>query len=90
MLVKGVSKRVIVVRSPDIRYFEQAIFFVKDDAMNQKGISAQRVLEEACRVADGYIRQNSKKLIHRIPAPAFFAMGAALTAVIWLISALVL
>ncbi len=88
-MVKGVSKRVIVVRSPDIRYFEQAIFFVKDDAMKQSGVSAQRVLEEACRVADGYIRANSKKLIHRIPAPAFFALGAALTAALWIVSVLV-
>ncbi len=89
-MVKGVSKRVIVVRSPDIRYFEQAVFFVKDDAMGQKGISPQRVLEEACRVADGYVRANSQKLIHRIPAPAYFAMGAGATAAVWLVTALVL
>ena len=89
-MVKGVSKRVIVVRSPDIRFFDQAVFFVKDDAMGQSGVSAQRVLEEACRVADGYVRANSKKIIHRIPAPAYFAMGAAVTALLWIITVAVL
>ena len=31
-MVKGVSRRVIVVKSPDPRLFEEAIFIVKKDA----------------------------------------------------------
>lgn len=57
-MVKGVTKRVVVVRCPDAKYFDQAIFMVRDDTMHQEGRSPEQVLEEACRVADSYIRQN--------------------------------
>lgn len=86
-MVKGVSRRVIMVPSPDTRFFEQAIFIVKDDAFGQKGVSPQRVLEEACRVADGYARANSRlgKLGRKIPKAAFFFLGSAITGLIWLL-----
>ena len=57
-MVKGVTKRVVVVRCPDTKYFDQAIFMVRDDTLEEDGRSPEQVLEEACRVADGYIRQN--------------------------------
>lgn len=88
-MVKGVSRRVIVVPSPDTRFFEQAIFIMKDEA--QKGVSPQRVLEEACRVADGYARSNSRvgRLGQKIPKAAFFFLGCAITALFWLLSLLI-
>ncbi len=58
-MVKGVTKRVVVVRCPDTKYFDQAIFMVREDAMD--GRSPEHVLEEACRVADSYIRENVEK-----------------------------
>ena len=36
-MVKGTSRRVIVVDSPDTELFEQAIFIVRNDAMNRNG-----------------------------------------------------
>ena len=39
-MVQGVSRQVIVVKSPDPRFFEQAIFIVKEDAFG-KGASAE-------------------------------------------------
>ena len=53
-LVKGVSRQVIVVKAPDPRFFEQAIFILKEDAFG-RGVTADDVLQEARRVADGYI-----------------------------------
>ena len=50
-MVKGTSRRVIVVDSPDTELFEQAIFIVRNDAMNRNGVTAQRLVDEACRVA---------------------------------------
>ena len=35
-LVKGISRRVIVVDSPDPKLFEQAIFIVKNDVFSQE------------------------------------------------------
>ena len=39
-MVKGTSRRVIVVDSPDTELFEQAIFIVRNDAMNRNGVTA--------------------------------------------------
>ncbi len=85
-MVKGVQKRVVVVRCPDTKYFDQAIFMVRDDSPMLEGRSPEQVLEEACRVADSYIRQNVEPR-HRhwkllaFGAAAVILLGAAL---IWL------
>lgn len=60
-MVKGVTRRVIVVRQPDPRLFEQAIFIVKEDALGRDGVSADMVLAEARRVAGGYVRRRSPR-----------------------------
>ena len=38
-MVKGISRRVIVVKSPDPRLFEEAIFIVKEEAFQRGGVS---------------------------------------------------
>lgn len=53
-MVKGTSRRVIVVDSPDPNLFEQAIFIVKNDVFTREGVTQQQVLGEACRIARGY------------------------------------
>ena len=39
-MVKGISRRVVVVDSPDRRFFEQAIFIVRNDAAGE-GVTAR-------------------------------------------------
>ena len=34
-MVKGISRRVVVLDSPDQRFFEQAIFIVRNDAAGE-------------------------------------------------------
>ena len=46
-MVKGNSRQVIVVKSPDPRLFEQAIFLLKEDAVENGGVSPRELLEEA-------------------------------------------
>lgn len=58
-MVKGVTKRVVVVRCPDTRFFDQAIFMVREDAI--AGMDPEAVLKEACWAANGYIRQNAER-----------------------------
>ncbi|MPM85346.1 hypothetical protein SDC9_132424 [bioreactor metagenome] len=59
-MVKGVSKNVLVVKSPELKLFDQAIFFLREDALGgETGVSAEQVLQEARRVADGYVKRNS-------------------------------
>lgn len=80
-MVKGVSRRVIVVRSPDPRFFEQAIFLMKEDALNADGVTADQVVAEARQVAAGYMRRNTESGYHEHSLPeslpwwAWFALG---------------
>ena len=88
-MVQGVSRQVIVVKSPDPRFFEQAIFIVKEDAFG-KGASAEAVLQEARRAAEGYLRRTSgwKRLCRRIPAPVYAAGGALGATLCWVLALL--
>ena len=45
-MVKGISKQVIVVHNPDKDLFEQAIFILKDGAV-ERGITEEMLLKEA-------------------------------------------
>ena len=53
-MVKGISRRVVVLDSPDQRFFEQAIFIVRNDAAGE-GITSRELVEEARRVAHSYV-----------------------------------
>ena len=56
-VVKGTSKRVVVVKSPDSRIFEQAIFIVREDFLKGRGGERQSdIIREAQQVADRYIK----------------------------------
>lgn len=84
-MVKGISRRVIVVRSPDPRFFEQAVFFLREDALHQDGVTADQVVSEAKRVAAGYLKRN-KPTQHRkgIPSGAkWCAFGVAAASLVW-------
>ena len=53
-VVKGTSKRVVVIKSPDPKVFEQAFFIIREDYLTRKG--QPNALKEAQQVADDYIR----------------------------------
>ena len=36
-MVKGITRQVILVKSPDPRLFEEAIFIVKEEALAREG-----------------------------------------------------
>lgn len=91
-VVKGTTKRVIVVKSPDPKIFEQAIFIVKEDYLGKEGANPSDVLKEARRVADDYIRgsvSSAGNLFSRLPPPVFAAMGAGCAGIVWLVLRLV-
>ena len=57
-MVKGISRRVILVKSPDPRLFEEAIFIVREEALSG-GVNADQVLQGAQKVARGYTRRTA-------------------------------
>ncbi len=56
-IVKGVARRVVIVRSPDPRVFEEAIFIVREDFAGSGGVSREEVLRQARRAAGDYLRE---------------------------------
>lgn len=90
-MVKGISRRVIVVRAPDPRFFEQAVFFLRDDALHRPGITDEQVLSEARRAAAGFVRRSrSEKRGRRWLTRALWgAAGGALASAVWLAAVLI-
>ena len=89
-MVKGISRRVVVVDSPDQRFFEQAIFILRSDAAGE-GVSSREVVEEARRVARNYAGGDHGRLSRawRELSPAVYTlMGAGAMGLLWMIVAL--
>ena len=78
-VVKGVAKRVIVVRSPDPKVFEEAIFIVREDYMNSAGISRTQLLSQAKQAAGRYVGSVKGQ---RVKKPAATGLVAVLSALL--------
>ncbi len=55
-MVKGISKRVVVVKTPINSIFDEAIFILNETA--DSSVNAENILKEACLLADGYVKKN--------------------------------
>ena len=84
-MVKGINRQVIVVKSPDPKLFDEAIFFVREDAFSSPGVTPEQVIRQARQAADGYLRRNTAygKLAARFSPPAWGVLGAVGASLIW-------
>jgi hypothetical protein len=83
-VVKGVCRRVIVIKSPELHLFDEAIFIVKEEALRAGGVTGEEIIRQAQQVADNYVRFHIKKSwLSKLPAPVFAAFGAGITALVW-------
>ena len=82
-MVKGISKQVIVVQSPDKELFDQAIFILKDEAVSQ-GVTEELLLKEARKT----IGVSGKKRYLRYYGPVWAFGGAIVTGLAWLLTVL--
>lgn len=88
-MVKGVSRQVIVVRQPDTKLFEQAIFLLREDALGKDGLTDRQILKEACTVADRFVKNKGGKRPHRQLSGLFCMLtGAGITGLAWLLTIL--
>lgn len=85
-MVKGISRQVIVVQSPDPKLFEQAIFILRDDAVEQ-GVTDEMLLKEARQAIHGQMKSGKKRRLIMY-GPVWAAGGAVLTGIAWLLTAL--
>ena len=85
-MVKGISRQVIVVQSPDQKLFDQAIFILKDGAIGRDGVTDEALLREAKKLL-GNSAQRKRKL--SLYGPVWACGGALMTGVLWLLTVLV-
>ena len=85
-MVKGISRQVIMVHSPDPKLFEQAIFILKDEAVAQ-GVTEELLLKEARQVLRGSGKKCRKPHLWYY-GPVWAAGGAMATGLVWLICSL--
>ena len=82
-MVKGISRQVIVVQSPDRKLFEQAIFILRADAVGKEGVTDEMLLKEAKQA----LRQQGVRG-HSLRGPAWACGGAGLMGLAWLAASL--
>lgn len=85
-MVKGVSKQVIVVQSPDPQLFEQAIFILKEDALSRGGVTEELLLKEAKNLI---VSGKSRRKNFLLAASVWAAAGAFATGLVWFLSAVI-
>lgn len=82
-MVKGISRRVVVVRPEHSELFEEAIFVVRDT----RGPSCD-ALREACRVAERYLKVHPRRArpcrLYTLPQLVLSALGGgSLVGCVW-------
>ena len=82
-MVKGISRQVILVNSPDQELFEQAIFILKDD---RQEVSNDGLLREAYSLFNKASGKGKRPF--RCCGPLWACCGALLVGVIWLLVSL--
>ena len=85
-MVKGVSRQVIEMPSPDPELFEQASFILKDDAVAQ-GLTEEVLMKQAQRAIRGSNREGKKRKLY-LYGPVWACAGGVITGVAWLLTAL--
>ena len=80
-MVKGISKQVIVVNSPDPELFEQAIFILNESAMGREGVTEELLLQEAKRLIG---TGRNKKRNFLLSATVWASAGAFATGLVWM------
>ncbi len=86
-MVKGISRQVIVVHAPEPKMFEQAIFILKDGALEREGVTDEALLQEARRVL--YAPSTGTRKSFPIMSLIWACCGAAFTGIVWLVTELI-
>lgn len=86
-MVKGTTRQVMVVKTPEGGLFEQAIFLLKEDSLEKQGVTEGQILEEAKRISASSVEKKGKSRgVHTLPPVAWIGIGAGLMGLAWLLS----
>ena len=77
------TRRVVVVKSPDKRLFEEAVFFLCDNA--DHGVSSDQIVAEAQSIADNFTRDSFRvrKGLDQLRTVLWAASGALAASLVW-------
>ncbi|MDD6262563.1 MAG: hypothetical protein ACI4XQ_01500 [Eubacteriales bacterium] len=56
-MIKGNSRHVVVIKNPDNRNFEEAIFIVRSGLFRNAGKSEEEIMREAKAAAKSFVRR---------------------------------
>ena len=84
-MVKGVSKHVIVVHSPEDKLFEQVIFILNESTMGKDGVTDEVLLKEAKKILSN---SSSKMRRSGLQGAVWACGGALLTGIAWVLTLL--
>ena len=90
-MVKGINRQVIVVKAPDPKLFDQAIFLLREDAFSNSAATPEQVIRQARQAADGYLRKNTVvgRAAARLSPVACGVVGAVLASAVWVVGVFV-
>ena len=78
-MVKGISRRVVVVRPDEHGMFDQAIFLVRDCTVPRSD-----AVREACRIANSYlVGRRGRRRAPGLRLAVAFALGAVAASGVW-------
>ncbi len=90
-MIKGARKQMIVVRTGDSRYFDEAYFVLREDAQSEKSKSKSKsILEEANRILAETTPELSPVGKKKPRSWIFFAAGGICGAVLSLVLTLLI
>jgi len=91
-MVKGVTRQVILVKSPDPKLFEEAIFIVREEALNRPGASQEKVIQEAQAAANDYLKRSRawSERERGLTGWLWAVLGAASASLAWLLGLIIL
>lgn len=88
-MVKGTNRQVIVVKSPDPKLFDEAIFLLRENTRDAE-LDPEEIIRQARQAADGYLRGCATPTRHRTGAALLFLLGAGIASVAWCVGMFVL
>lgn len=84
-MVKGISRQVIVVRSPDPKLFEQAIFNSAGGCIGEGRHVRPAILRQAQQAAGSYVPAGKRRALP-LGKALWAAGGALVTGLAWLLT----
>lgn len=83
-MVKGITRQVVVVKGPDPKVFEQAIFLVREEALADGGVSEETLLQQARQAC---CKKDAGPRVW-LPRLGWTAAGAGGMGLLWLLTAI--